>query len=116
MLADEEGRAALDCGIYGAPETFVVDAQGIIRWKHVGPIDDAIVRDELEPLFADLERARGRAMSDLAAGAVPGFATSAAAASAPPLSQPMADARPLVFNDAAEEERFRALVAPNCAA
>ena len=54
VIADEEGRAALDFGIYGAPETFVVDAQGIIRWKHVGPISDAIVRDELEPLFATL--------------------------------------------------------------
>jgi len=54
ILADEEGRAALDFGIYGAPETFLVDAGGVIRWKHVGPISDALIAAELEPLFAEL--------------------------------------------------------------
>jgi cytochrome c biogenesis protein CcmG/thiol:disulfide interchange protein DsbE len=54
VLADEEGRVALDFGIYGAPETFLVDAGGTIRWKHVGPITDQVLRDELEPLFAQL--------------------------------------------------------------
>ena len=52
IVADEEGRAALDFGIYGAPETFLVDASGIIRWKHVGPISEQVLREELEPLFA----------------------------------------------------------------
>ena len=52
VLADEEGRAALDFGIYGAPETFLVDARGIVRWKHVGPITDEVMQSELEPLFA----------------------------------------------------------------
>jgi cytochrome c biogenesis protein CcmG/thiol:disulfide interchange protein DsbE len=54
VLADEEGRVALDFGIYGAPETFLVDAQGVIRWKHVGPITDEVLAQELEPLFAQL--------------------------------------------------------------
>ena len=49
ILVDEDGRAALDWGIYGAPESFLVDAAGIVRWKHVGPIDAVIVRDEIEP-------------------------------------------------------------------
>ncbi len=53
IVADEEGRVALDFGIYGAPETFLVDRLGTIRWKHVGPITDAVLRDELEPLFAE---------------------------------------------------------------
>jgi cytochrome c biogenesis protein CcmG/thiol:disulfide interchange protein DsbE len=52
VLADEEGRVALDFGIYGAPETFLVDAQGTIRWKHVGPITDEVLQQELEPQFA----------------------------------------------------------------
>ena len=52
VLADEEGRAALDFGIYGAPETFLVDARGIVVWKHVGPITDEVLAGELEPLFA----------------------------------------------------------------
>ena len=32
------GRAAIDWGVYGVPETFIVDAQGIVRYKHVGPL------------------------------------------------------------------------------
>jgi len=52
VLADEDGRAALDWGIYGAPESFLVDSQGIVRWKSVGPIDDDIVRTQIEPLLA----------------------------------------------------------------
>ena len=51
VLADVEGRSAIDWGIYGAPETFLVDADGIIRWKHVGPLDDGVIADELEPLL-----------------------------------------------------------------
>ena len=51
VLSDVEGRAAIDWGIYGAPETFMVDADGIIRWKHVGPLDDGVIADELEPLL-----------------------------------------------------------------
>jgi cytochrome c biogenesis protein CcmG/thiol:disulfide interchange protein DsbE len=52
VLADADGNAALDFGIYGAPETFLVDAGGTIRWKHVGPITDEVLRTELEPLLA----------------------------------------------------------------
>ena len=58
VLADEEGRAALEWGIYGAPETFLVDAQGIIRWKHVGPLSTVMVHDEVEPRLAAMESGR----------------------------------------------------------
>jgi cytochrome c biogenesis protein CcmG/thiol:disulfide interchange protein DsbE len=54
VLADEEGRVAVDFGIYGAPETFLIDAQGTIVWKHVGPVTDEVLKAELEPLFAQL--------------------------------------------------------------
>ena len=37
--ADANGRVSIDWGVYGVPETFVVNAQGIITYKHVGPID-----------------------------------------------------------------------------
>ena len=57
-IADMEGRAAFDWGIYGAPESFIVDGQGIVRWKFVGPIDAAVVREQIEPLLASLEAAR----------------------------------------------------------
>ena len=49
ILADVDGRTAIDWGIYGAPETYLVDAEGIVRWKHVGPLTDEIVSDELMP-------------------------------------------------------------------
>ncbi len=38
---DESGRSSIDWGVYGVPETFIVDAQGIIRHKHIGPITPA---------------------------------------------------------------------------
>jgi len=58
VLADEEGRTAIDFGIYGAPETFLVDAQGVIRWKHVGAMTDAVVANELLPALEAAERNR----------------------------------------------------------
>lgn len=44
-LVDSEGRFAIDLGVYGAPETFLVDHQGIIRHKHIGPIDANVFED-----------------------------------------------------------------------
>ena len=58
VIADLEGKAAIDWGIYGAPETFLVDANGTIRWKHVGPLSDAIIADELLPALQRIEGAR----------------------------------------------------------
>lgn len=57
-LADKEGRVALDWGIYGAPETYLVDARGVVRWKFVGPLDDGVVRTQLEPALAALGAAK----------------------------------------------------------
>lgn len=58
VLVDYESRHAIDWGIYGAPETFLVDAAGIVRWKHVGPLNDAIIADELLPTLQRIEGAR----------------------------------------------------------
>lgn len=58
VLTDYEGKAAIDWGIYGAPETFLVDATGIVRWKHVGALTDETIRSELLPLLAKIEKAR----------------------------------------------------------
>ena len=52
IIADEEGRAALDWGIYGAPESFLVDARGMIVWKTVGPITETVLREDVEPQLA----------------------------------------------------------------
>ena len=58
VLVDYEGRKAIDWGIYGAPETFLVDAEGIVRWKHVGPVDDKVIAESLVPLLDRLGVAR----------------------------------------------------------
>lgn len=58
VLSDPDSRYALDWGIYGAPETFLVDARGIVRWKHVGPLTDAIIQAELLPALTRAEGAR----------------------------------------------------------
>ena len=58
VLVDTDSRYALDWGIYGAPETFLVDGDGIVRWKHVGALSDAIVNDELLPALVRAEHGR----------------------------------------------------------
>jgi cytochrome c biogenesis protein CcmG/thiol:disulfide interchange protein DsbE len=60
ILADADGQVALDWGIYGAPESFLVDADGIIRWKAIGAIDDSVIRNEIEPRLATLGRGAGK--------------------------------------------------------
>ncbi len=55
VLVDYTGERAIDWGIYGAPETFIVDAEGIIRWKHVGPVTEEVMEQELLPVVARLE-------------------------------------------------------------
>lgn len=52
IIVDTDGRLGLDLGVYGAPETFFVDAEGIIRYKHVGVVDERVWRSKLAPLFA----------------------------------------------------------------
>ncbi len=57
---DRDGRVAIDWGVYGIPETFVVDAEGVIRYKHVGPMTPRDVEEKILPLIRELEReARG---------------------------------------------------------
>jgi len=50
-VVDADGRFAIDLGVYGAPETFVVDSKGVIRYKHVGVVDEKVWRQELAPLI-----------------------------------------------------------------
>lgn len=47
--SDESGRAGIDWGVYGVPETFVIGPDGVIRYKHVGPLDAAVVEKEILP-------------------------------------------------------------------
>ncbi len=54
-LSDTEGLVGIDYGVYGVPETFVIDKQGVIRHKQIGPITPESLRDTLLPLVAQLE-------------------------------------------------------------
>ena len=52
---DEDGRVGLDFGVYGVPETFVVDGSGVIRMKHIGPITPDVLANKIEPLLKKLD-------------------------------------------------------------
>jgi cytochrome c biogenesis protein CcmG, thiol:disulfide interchange protein DsbE len=53
-IRDEQGSLGLDLGVYGAPETFLVDKQGVIRHKYVGVIDERVWREQLAALYQEL--------------------------------------------------------------
>lgn len=50
-IFDAEGVLGLDLGVYGAPETFVVDAEGVIRYKHVGVVNEDVWKKHIAPLM-----------------------------------------------------------------
>ncbi|BBD80576.1 DsbE family thiol:disulfide interchange protein [Aerosticca soli] len=56
VIADREGRTAIDFGVYGAPESFLVDAKGVIRYKRIGPFTPELIEQELKPRIAELQR------------------------------------------------------------
>ncbi len=53
-IVDANGDLGVDLGVYGAPETFLVDAQGVIRFKHVGDVNAAVWEDQFVPRIAAL--------------------------------------------------------------
>jgi DsbE subfamily thiol:disulfide oxidoreductase len=55
LAADAEGRTAIDFGVYGVPESYLVDKQGIIRFKQTGPLTPEAIRDKLLPLIRELK-------------------------------------------------------------
>ncbi len=55
-VVDADGRVGIDYGVYGVPETYVIDKAGIIRLKHVGPVTRDIVSSRILPLVAELQK------------------------------------------------------------
>jgi cytochrome c biogenesis protein CcmG/thiol:disulfide interchange protein DsbE len=54
VLVDASGRTGIDWGVYGVPESFIVDKQGIIRYKQIGPITPEVWEKTLWPLIRNL--------------------------------------------------------------
>ncbi len=59
VLFDQQGGAGIDWGVYGVPETFIMDKQGKIRYKHIGPISNDDLKDTLMPLIESLKAGQG---------------------------------------------------------
>ena len=53
---DADGRVGIDYGVYGVPETYVIDKRGVIRYKHIGILTREVVRDKIVPLVQELNR------------------------------------------------------------
>ena len=53
-LSDLDGRVGIDFGVYGVPETFVIDRAGVIRFKHIGPMTPDVLKSQVIPLLKEL--------------------------------------------------------------
>ena len=53
---DMDGRTGMDWGIIGTPETFIVDQQGVIRYKHIGPLTPSVMQQKIFPLIKQLRQ------------------------------------------------------------
>ena len=53
-LTDLDGRVGIDYGVYGVPETFIIDRQGVVRFKQIGPVTPEVIRTKIEPLVRQL--------------------------------------------------------------
>lgn len=55
VIVDADGHLGVDLGVFGAPETYLVDRDGVIRFKRVGVIDERVWEQELAPLYRSLQ-------------------------------------------------------------
>jgi cytochrome c biogenesis protein CcmG/thiol:disulfide interchange protein DsbE len=53
---DRDGRVGMDYGVYGVPETSVIDKAGLIRYKQIGPVTDEVLRTKILPLVKELQK------------------------------------------------------------
>lgn len=55
VVSDAEGRVGIDYGVYGVPETYVIDKQGVIQHKHIGAVTPKILNEKILPLVKELQ-------------------------------------------------------------
>jgi cytochrome c biogenesis protein CcmG/thiol:disulfide interchange protein DsbE len=53
---DSDGRTAIDWGVYGVPETYLVDRNGRIQYRHVGPLSEKVFNEKLAPMIIALQK------------------------------------------------------------
>ena len=53
-IVDADGKLGIDLGVFGAPETYFIDSQGIIRYKHVGDLNERVWNDKLKAVWDQL--------------------------------------------------------------
>ena len=70
-ISDTEGTLGLDFGVYGAPETYVIDAEGIIRHRHVGVVNESVWLNDLAPFFDGALQVAVKSTQNTAAGLNP---------------------------------------------
>ena len=56
-----DGKAGIDLGVYGVPETYVIDRAGVVRYRQVGPVTPQVLKQKILPLLRTLEREPGHA-------------------------------------------------------
>lgn len=61
---DPDGKAGIEWGVYGVPETFVIDSSGIVRFKHIGPLTAQSIDEELVPLLRQLRAEEKRVANE----------------------------------------------------
>lgn len=55
-LLDPDGRAGIDLGVYGVPESYLIDPDGVIRHKHIGPLTPEVVDETILPIVREMRR------------------------------------------------------------
>ena len=55
-ITDQDGRIGIDFGLYGVPESFLIDKAGVIRYKQIGPVTEEALRDKIVPLIRELQK------------------------------------------------------------
>ena len=55
-VMDRDGRVGIDFGVYGVPETFLIDSSGTIRYKHIGPVTEDVLAKKMLPIIYELQK------------------------------------------------------------
>jgi cytochrome c biogenesis protein CcmG, thiol:disulfide interchange protein DsbE len=55
IVVDADGKLGLDLGVFGAPETYIIDGQGVIRYKHIGDLNQKVWDETIKPIFNSLQ-------------------------------------------------------------